>query len=393
MNDVTTKNSARTSVQGVSSNTKSSAAFSEPLLSRCDVIKLGNVKTSLNAWNQSINNPDVNTFMVMPHRQPVWSSLETQNRLNVIPHVMDLNMNPFLNQCSAMLDEAKRSVGKQRLRQRWDEHSTQTHHRPYSPRVKDRSANRHRSSGNRNSEETNNYRRTFQPVVIQTQVTPKSEVIESDSAFFDTTGSSNSEQVSFVFGDTDRLPQWGDGHLAHAAHQSYSSAVYVRSADEDRSSEKKRKETYQQTINYGRAFQAVDLRTLATPRSQDISGYASFTTATTNHFNSDHLQTRSMNTLPQIRSDYLQNVMSLEDQEQARPTAGRAVAARPAVARPAAVAEVFLCVKCKKCLSCESSLRRHMMTHEDVVHACQLCGKEYTRTDSVLRHQKKYHPS
>jgi len=75
--------------------------------------------------------------------------------------------------------------------------------------------------------------------------------------------------------------------------------------------------------------------------------------------------------------------MASEDQEPAR-LAGT---------RPPAAAAVFRCLKCKKSLSCERSLRRHMMTHEDVVHSCQLCGKEYTRTDSVLRHQKKYHPS
>jgi len=278
---------------------------------RSDVIKWANKETSVYAWNQPINNPDVNTFRVMPHGQPVWSLLETQS--NPIPHVMDSDMShdPYL--CSAMRDEVKHLFDKQGRHQRWDENLSQKHHRPYSPRVYDRSANRgRRSLGNRNSEVTRdgshkltkNYRQTFHPVVLQTRVTPKSEGIESGSAYIDTTGRSKSQEVQYAFRNTHRQHQRWAGHLAPTSHEPYSlggTCMYDRSARGDRRSEEIKKVTYQQTIN-GRAFKSIVLQRLATPRSQDISNYASFTTST-KRYNKDDLQTRSVNTFPQIRNE------------------------------------------------------------------------------------------
>jgi len=50
-----------------------------------------------------------------------------------------------------------------------------------------------------------------------------------------------------------------------------------------------------------------------------------------------------------------------------------------------------LCTDPRRAFAHQSSLRRHMKTHDHVTFHCDVCGDEFTRRDSVRRHKRKYH--
>jgi len=167
---------------------------------------------------------------------------------------------------------------------------------------------------------------------------------------------------------------------ADADRSANSSLVHDRSADADRSAEDSQDETHQQTSNHRATVQPVQLpiansSAIAAPRRTEVTESDSeASVASTNSSNTYQRQVASVNLFADISSDCSPNSVHLAEPEEIRG------------------ATKFSCPECHQILGCESSLRRHMLIHEDVVYSCQLCGLEYKRQDSVRRHQRKYHP-
>jgi len=103
----------------------------------------------------------------------------------------------------------------------------------------------------------------------------------------------------------------------------------------------------------------------------------------------DHPKFRTTNNI--LSADKLQFTHAYQSLQIVGGNFGKSASSEKSKASPAAVAKRF-CVICRKGLSHESSYRRHMLKHTDVMFTCEFCGKVFKRSDSVRRHERKHHP-